>query len=89
MFDFVACLFFSQTHLQKWNSCHDKDSVFYRQQVLCNTLSGNEVPIITVTSANTADVDKRPIIFLTGRVHPGETNSSWVMKGMLPASKTF
>ena len=25
----------------------------------------------------------RPVVFLTGRVHPGETNASWVMKGTL------
>lgn len=25
----------------------------------------------------------RPYIFLSARVHPGETNSSWVMKGTL------
>ena len=26
-------------------------------------------------------VGSRPYIFLSGRVHPGESNSSWVMKG--------
>lgn len=25
----------------------------------------------------------RPYIFLSARVHPGETNASWVMKGTL------
>ena len=25
----------------------------------------------------------KPIIVLTGRVHPGETNASWVMEGIL------
>lgn len=25
----------------------------------------------------------RPYVFLTARVHPGESNSSWVMKGTL------
>ena len=25
----------------------------------------------------------RPYVFLTGRVHPGESNSSWVMKGTI------
>ena len=25
----------------------------------------------------------RPYIFLTGRVHPGESNASWVMKGSI------
>ena len=25
----------------------------------------------------------KPIVVLTGRVHPGETNSSWIMEGIL------
>lgn len=25
----------------------------------------------------------RPYVFLTSRVHPGESNSSWVMKGIV------
>lgn len=25
----------------------------------------------------------KQIVFLTSRVHPGETNSSWIMKGLL------
>lgn len=25
----------------------------------------------------------KPYIFLTGRVHPGESNASWVMKGTI------
>ena len=31
----------------------------------------------------TSNLGDKPIIFLTGRVHPGETNSSWVMEGIL------
>ena len=35
--------------------------------------------VITVLWLNFAG--SRPYIFLSGRVHPGESNSSWVMKG--------
>lgn len=28
-------------------------------------------------------LENRPYIFLSARVHPGETNASWVMKGTL------
>jgi len=29
------------------------------------------------------DTENRPYVFLTSRVHPGESNASWVMKGLL------
>ena len=34
-------------------------------------------------------VGSRPYIFLTSRVHPGESNSSWVMKGIILVSKGY
>ena len=34
-------------------------------------------------------VGSRPYIFLTSRVHPGESNSSWVMKGIMLVSKVY
>lgn len=34
-------------------------------------------PPLTPPSGN------RPFIFLSARVHPGETNASWIMKGTL------
>ena len=33
--------------------------------------------------------ENRPYIFLTGRVHPGESNASWVMKGSYIYSVVF
>jgi len=26
---------------------------------------------------------EKPIIFITSRVHPGESNASWMMKGLM------
>lgn len=28
-------------------------------------------------------VRDKPVIFITSRVHPGESNASWMMKGIL------
>ncbi|KAJ3604453.1 hypothetical protein NHX12_029193 [Muraenolepis orangiensis] len=64
--------------------------IYLRQDVLCETLSGNSCPLLTITAMpETAANDhicqfrNRPVIFLSSRVHPGETNASWVMKGTL------
>jgi hypothetical protein len=53
--------------------------------VLCKTLSGNLVPLLTITdfSAPLSVIHKRQYIILSARVHPGETNASWMMSGVL------
>ncbi|XP_008334914.1 cytosolic carboxypeptidase 1 isoform X2 [Cynoglossus semilaevis] len=64
--------------------------IYLRQDILCETLGGNSCPLLTITAmpeSNSNDhicqFRNRPIIFLSARVHPGETNASWVMKGTL------
>ena len=56
-----------------------------KRQVLCNTIAGNNCELLTITNFNSKPsiLKQRPIVILTARVHPGENNSSWVMKGFL------
>ncbi|KAM3843925.1 cytosolic carboxypeptidase 1 isoform 6-T7 [Vipera latastei] len=77
-------------HLQKLESTYNSQQIYFRQHVLCETLSGNNCPVITITAMpesnyyeHICQFRNRPYIFLSARVHPGETNSSWVMKGTL------
>jgi cytosolic carboxypeptidase protein 2/3 len=60
-------------------------AVRMRRTTLCRTLAGNEVPLITVTAPikHVAELRRRPAIVLTGRVHPGESNGSYIMEGVL------
>jgi cytosolic carboxypeptidase protein 2/3 len=60
-------------------------AVRMRRTTLCRTLAGNEVPLITVTAPikYAAELRRRPAIVLTGRVHPGESNGSYIMEGVL------
>ncbi|VDL60921.1 unnamed protein product [Hymenolepis diminuta] len=62
--------------------------LYFRVQNLTSTLLDNLVPLVTITEADNGSTDPgidsaRPYIFITARVHPGETNSSWVMRGLL------
>ncbi|XP_073489632.1 cytosolic carboxypeptidase 1 [Aquarana catesbeiana] len=77
-------------HLQKLDSLHNPQQIYFRQDVLCETLAGNGCPVVTITAMPESNYYEhvyqfrnRPFIFLSSRVHPGETNASWVMKGTL------
>ncbi|KAI1239911.1 hypothetical protein IHE44_0011349 [Lamprotornis superbus] len=77
-------------HLKKLESMHNPQQIYFRQDVLCETLAGNSCPLVTITAMpesnyyeHICQFRNRPYIFLSARVHPGETNASWVMKGTL------
>ncbi|XP_072372801.1 cytosolic carboxypeptidase 1 isoform X3 [Scyliorhinus torazame] len=79
-----------QMHIQKLEALHDPQQIYFRQDSICETLGGNPCPVLTITSVpesrsweNLYQFRNRPYIFLTSRVHPGESNSSWVMKGTM------
>jgi len=52
------------------------------RQTLCQTIMGNDCDLLTITDFDNKKVDK-PYIILTGRVHPGESNSSFIMEGLI------
>uniref|UniRef100_A0A183EDF6 Peptidase_M14 domain-containing protein n=1 Tax=Gongylonema pulchrum TaxID=637853 RepID=A0A183EDF6_9BILA len=61
-----------------------KRRLFVRCDKLCTTLAGNEVPLLTITASGTREqIEARQIAVLCARVHPGESNSSWVMHGVI------
>uniref|UniRef100_A0A8V0ZEB5 tubulin-glutamate carboxypeptidase n=1 Tax=Gallus gallus TaxID=9031 RepID=A0A8V0ZEB5_CHICK len=78
------------SHLDVLEQSRNPKKVYWRQQVLCQTLGGNPCPLLTITampeSRKSDDLEQfysRPYVFLMARVHPGESNASWVMKGTL------
>ncbi|KAF0696082.1 Aste57867_13120 [Aphanomyces stellatus] len=56
-----------------------------RRTVLCRTLGQHDCDLLTITDfAYEMDaIDARPVVVLTARVHPGEPQASWVMRGAL------
>ncbi|CAF0810559.1 unnamed protein product [Rotaria sordida] len=83
-----------RTDLINWSNTYDRTSIYFRQQVLCKTLSGNDCPLLTITSfynqndlyrneKQTIPLHERSYVILTARVHPGESNASWIMKGII------
>ncbi|XP_004741778.1 cytosolic carboxypeptidase 3 isoform X2 [Mustela putorius furo] len=84
---FAHCYPYTYTNLQEYLSAINHDSVrskFCKIRVLCHTMARNMVYVLTITTPlKNTDSRKRKAVILTARVHPGETNSSWIMKGFL------
>jgi murein tripeptide amidase MpaA len=69
--------------LNKICTSESKDKI--RKTVLCKTLAGNdcEMVIITNFTSRPEEIAVRRAIILTSRVHPGESNASFIMHGTL------
>ncbi|XP_069048451.1 cytosolic carboxypeptidase 2 isoform X3 [Lepisosteus oculatus] len=85
---FAHCYPYTYSNLRTYLSEIEQDPVrsqFCKIRMLCRSLAGNLVPVLTVTNPATREQEgvRKPAIVVTARIHPGETNSSWVMKGIL------
>ncbi|XP_064602281.1 cytosolic carboxypeptidase 2-like [Liolophura sinensis] len=85
---FAHCFPYTYTDLQDYLMEVSNDPIkskICKQRVLCRTMAGNLVYILTITSPsqNPQDVKYKKAVVITSRVHPGESNSSWMMKGFL------
>lgn len=71
-----------QRDIEGWK----KLSPYLMCETLCDTLGGRECPILSLTEPNQhlKDEDKS-CIFVTARIHPGESNGSFLMRGFMNA----
>lgn len=53
--------------------------------MLCKSLAGNDVEMLIVTNFTSIpeEIAVRKAIILTSRVHPGESNASYMIKGVI------
>ncbi|WKX89746.1 hypothetical protein Q1695_008972 [Nippostrongylus brasiliensis] len=64
-------------------------SVYCSNHVIGESLGGNPVNMLTITAQCSADeISKKHVVFLSSRVHPGESNASWMMHGILESLLT-
>ena len=65
--------------------CKQNNKIF-KEEILCKTLSGLDLPILTITEKiGSVKIrnKKKPIVIVTARIHPGETSGSFLMEGFL------
>lgn len=57
-------------------------SNIFKKEVLGKSLSGVEIPVLTITDFSETNKRKKTIL-MVGRLHPGETHSSWLIHGFI------
>lgn len=71
------------TRIEKDNYCND----FFYRGTLCRTLAGNKCEYLSITSKDRDPKSAKALakkgIIISARVHPGESNASWMMKGVI------
>ncbi|XP_060812546.1 cytosolic carboxypeptidase 2 isoform X3 [Bombus pascuorum] len=81
------CYPYTYTDLQEYLAKLVADPIksrYTKLRLLCRTLAGNGVYYLTITAPTYDEVVRRKRgIVITARVHPGETPSSWTMKGII------
>ena len=60
-----------------------KDKI--RKTELCKSLAGNSLDLVIITNFHSSeqDISNRDAVIITGRIHPGETNASFIVEGIL------
>ncbi|GMF16934.1 unnamed protein product [Phytophthora fragariaefolia] len=88
---FAYCYPYTYTRLQRFMLSLQKDPErrnTFKRRVMCKTIAGNNCDLLTITDFSQDDekdpaARRRTAIVITARVHPGESNSSFVMHGIL------
>lgn len=52
---------------------------------MCRSIAGNSVDMLIITNLESSqdEIAERPAVIISSRVHPGETNSSFIMEGII------
>ncbi len=85
---FAHCFPYTYSDLQLYIHSLKKDSEkseLFKHSILGKSFGGNYIDMLSITSKaeSPEHLKSRKAIVLSARAHPGETNSSWMMRGFL------
>jgi len=85
VYQFSYCYPYTFSRLQLYLAkIEEKKLDFFKREELCLSVQHRRVDIITITSKENQRLNaKKHVIFITARIHPGETPSSYVCQGMI------
>ncbi|KXJ27532.1 Cytosolic carboxypeptidase 6 [Exaiptasia diaphana] len=85
VYQFAYCFPYTYSRLQNYlDGLEQKDCDFFTRELLCTTVQQRRLDLLTITNPenNKAKIRKR-VVFITARIHPGETPSSYVCQGLI------
>ena len=82
---FSYCYPYTYSNLSNFLTSLSSNSNFLRFEDIGQTLLGNSLQMLIITNFRDSFdiIAKKQCILLTGRVHPGESNSSYVIQGLI------
>ena len=85
---FAHCYPYTYTMMQNYLnglSAHEELRHIFRRKQLCKSVLGNRCDLLTITgpALDSHESRNRKAIVISARVHPGETNASFMMQGVI------
>ncbi|OHT01395.1 Clan MC, family M14, Zinc carboxypeptidase-like metallopeptidase [Tritrichomonas foetus] len=66
-------------YIQKWQKSSNQ---IFAHEILCKSYGGRDCPMLTITNRS-IPANKKEYLMFTGRCHPGESNGSVVLHGLI------
>ncbi|XP_021016668.1 cytosolic carboxypeptidase 6 isoform X1 [Mus caroli] len=85
IYQFAYCYPYTYTRFQHYlDSLQKKNMDYFFREQLGQSVQQRQLDLLTITSPeNLREGSEKKVIFITGRVHPGETPSSFVCQGII------
>jgi murein tripeptide amidase MpaA len=79
-YTYTDCMKFMDKIIAKPDS-----SSLIRRTTICKTIAGNFLDMLIITNFKSSQdmIAKRKCLIITGRVHPGESNASFIVEGLI------